>query len=161
MRQGTTFAEEGARPIQDPVDVALGARIRIRRRPLGLTQVDLGRRVGVTFPQIQKYERGVNRLVASTLVRLAAALDTTVSALVGEGLGQAVGPETLSNLSLDGAPRLVAAYATIDDAAARQALAAAAAALCGPPPEPAHDPDHRPGHAGTARQGGQRGPLRL
>ena len=46
----------------DPLDVALGRNIRTRRKSLGLTQAGLGDAVGLTFQQIQKYERGTNRV---------------------------------------------------------------------------------------------------
>lgn len=59
-----------------PVDRQVGARIRLRRNLLGLSQTELGRAVGVTFQQIQKYENGQNRVGASRLQRIAQALDT-------------------------------------------------------------------------------------
>ena len=62
----------------DPVDVAIGARMRLRRKSLGISQGVLSERVGVSFQQIQKYERGANRVSGSMLVAIAAALDTTV-----------------------------------------------------------------------------------
>lgn len=54
-----------ARP--EPVDVIVGARIAARRRELGLSQSDLARALSITFQQVQKYERGVNRVSASKL----------------------------------------------------------------------------------------------
>lgn len=71
-------------PGPDPIDVAVGARIRIRRRWLGFSQTQLGDALGITFQQIQKYERGTNRVSASMLVKIARKLETTVAALVGE-----------------------------------------------------------------------------
>jgi len=68
----------------DPIDVAVGARVRIRRRWLGLSQTQLANALGITFQQVQKYERGANRVSASMLVKIAAKLETTVAALVGE-----------------------------------------------------------------------------
>lgn len=58
----------------NPVDVHVGGRIAHRRRSLGLSQSDLGQALGLTFQQIQKYERGVNRVSASRLALIAAAL---------------------------------------------------------------------------------------
>ncbi len=49
-----------------------------------MTQAELGRSIGVTFQQVQKYERGLNRVSASTLIKCAVALDTSVAALCGE-----------------------------------------------------------------------------
>jgi len=53
----------------DPIDVGVGARIRIRRREIGVSQTSLGEHLGLTFQQVQKYERGTNRVSASMLVR--------------------------------------------------------------------------------------------
>ena len=58
----------------DPVDVRVGARIRARRQELGLTQEKLADRLGVTFQQLQKYERGTNRVAASRLYHLTTVL---------------------------------------------------------------------------------------
>ena len=48
----------------DPIDVAVGARVRIRRRWLGFSQTQLANALGITFQQVQKYERGSNRVSA-------------------------------------------------------------------------------------------------
>lgn len=58
----------------DPFDVVLGARIRARRDALKITQAQLAAAAGVTFQQIQKYERGVNRVSAARLALIAACL---------------------------------------------------------------------------------------
>ncbi len=68
----------------DPVDVAIGTRIRSRREELRITQAQLAAGAGVTFQQIQKYERGVNRVSAARLLQIAAVLKTTGAALLGE-----------------------------------------------------------------------------
>ena len=60
-------------------DVHVGARIRLRRKQLGLSQTDLAERLGLTFQQIQKYERGANRVSASTLYETAEILRVNVS----------------------------------------------------------------------------------
>ncbi|MGR9202136.1 helix-turn-helix domain-containing protein [Rhizobium leguminosarum] len=62
----------------DIIDVEVGHKIRSRRRALGVTQKKLADSVGVTFQQIQKYEKGTNRVGASRLLQIANAL--TVSA---------------------------------------------------------------------------------
>ena len=61
------------------VDNHVGALIRARRKALGISQAELGRRVGLTFQQIQKYERGTNRVSASTLYEIAVVLSMPVS----------------------------------------------------------------------------------
>ncbi len=63
----------------DPVDVHVGARLRLRRNLLGLSQEQLGKAGGLTFQQIQKYERGTNRMGASRLFQFAKLLDVPVS----------------------------------------------------------------------------------
>lgn len=60
------------------IDVELGARIRKRRRAVGLTQVKFGERLGVSFQQLQKYETGVNRIAVSTLVVMAEILAVSI-----------------------------------------------------------------------------------
>ena len=62
-----------------PVDVHVGNRVRLRRSLLGMSQTALGTAVGLTFQQIQKYERGVNRIAASRLFEFAAVLDVPVT----------------------------------------------------------------------------------
>lgn len=64
------------------VDQRIGGLIRERRLEIGVSQTVLADAVGVTFQQIQKYEKGVNRVSASTLMEIALALDTRVSALL-------------------------------------------------------------------------------
>jgi transcriptional regulator with XRE-family HTH domain len=68
----------------DPIDVEVGARIRARRTTLGVSQTALAKSLGLTFQQVQKYEKGANRVSASTLVRVARELRVTVAFLVGE-----------------------------------------------------------------------------
>ena len=64
LRDGDEAAVPG---IPNPVDVHVGSRVRLRRTLLGLSQEKLGEAVGLTFQQIQKYERGANRIGASRL----------------------------------------------------------------------------------------------
>lgn len=58
------------------VDREIGARIRARRLDIGMSQIKLGQAIGVTFQQIQKYEKGVNRVSASTLIDVSQALES-------------------------------------------------------------------------------------
>jgi transcriptional regulator with XRE-family HTH domain len=78
--------------MSDDVDLVVGRRLKARRRLLGITQKGLGRRCGVTFQQIQKYECAVSRLSAQMLWRLACALDVEISyffaGLSREGAGE-------------------------------------------------------------------------
>jgi len=68
------MAAESRTPRSGATDVALGERIRRRRRELGLSQSALGGKLGITFQQVQKYENGANRVSASMLVKLSEAL---------------------------------------------------------------------------------------
>src|SRR5437763_9806163 len=68
----------------DPVDVHVGQRIKERRTSLGITQEKLAAEIGVTFQQVQKYERAANRIGASRLAYLARALDVPVPYFFGD-----------------------------------------------------------------------------
>jgi transcriptional regulator with XRE-family HTH domain len=69
--------EKVSRP--SPIDVHVGSRIRLRRTLMGLSQEKLGEALGLTFQQVQKYERGVNRVGASRLFDLSRVLDVPIS----------------------------------------------------------------------------------
>ena len=62
-----------------PTDVFVGARVRNRRKEMGLSQTALGQALGLTFQQIQKYERGFNRISASKLFEASRVLEVPVS----------------------------------------------------------------------------------
>jgi transcriptional regulator with XRE-family HTH domain len=70
----------------DPVDLYVGARIRMRRKLLGVSQERLAEQLGLTFQQVQKYERGANRVSASKLHAIGTALSAPV-AYFFEGFG--------------------------------------------------------------------------
>ena len=61
------------------VDAYVGSRVRLRRRNLGLSQEKLGEAVGITFQQVQKYEKGINRIGASRLLDIAKCLNVPIS----------------------------------------------------------------------------------
>jgi transcriptional regulator with XRE-family HTH domain len=67
-----------------PADKALGIKVRQARNLAGMSQAELGDRLGVTFQQIQKYEKGVNRVGGTRLVELAKALEKPVSFFLEE-----------------------------------------------------------------------------
>ena len=67
----------------NPVDQHVGSRVRLRRMLLGMSQERLGESMGLTFQQVQKYEKGVNRVGAGRLVRVGEALDVSVSFFFG------------------------------------------------------------------------------
>jgi transcriptional regulator with XRE-family HTH domain len=68
----------------DPIDVHVGARIQLRRTVMGVTQEQLAEAIGVSFQQVQKYERGVNRLSASRMFDVCHALGVPVSFLFSD-----------------------------------------------------------------------------
>lgn len=68
-----------------PIDVFVGARIAERRRSLGLSQSDLAKALSITFQQVQKYERGVNRVSASRLWEAAGFLGLPINAFFPPG----------------------------------------------------------------------------
>jgi len=63
----------------NPIDIHVGSRVRLRRTLLGMSQEKLGEAIGLTFQQVQKYERGTNRVGASRLYDLSRVLDVPVS----------------------------------------------------------------------------------
>jgi len=65
--------------LPNPVDLHVGSRIRLRRKILGVSQERLADALGLTFQQVQKYERGANRVSASKLYEIAATLQTQVA----------------------------------------------------------------------------------
>lgn len=67
-----------SKTIPNPIDVHVGEKIRARRIALGMSMETLGKQLGVTFQQIQKYERGANRVSASRLQNIATALGVPV-----------------------------------------------------------------------------------
>ena len=71
----------------NPIDIHVGARIRLRRQLLKMSQERLGDDLGVTFQQVQKYERSANRVGASRLYRLSRVLEVPVQFFF-EGLGE-------------------------------------------------------------------------
>ena len=75
----------------NPIDVHVGARVRMRRMLLGMSQERLGEAIGLTFQQVQKYERGANRIGASRLYELSQVLDIPV-AFFFEEIGAAPAP---------------------------------------------------------------------
>ena len=89
-----------ARP--NPIDVHVGSRVRLRRTLLGMSQEKLGEALGLTFQQVQKYERGANRIGSGRLFHLSKVLDVPVSFFfddLPEGQGGSAPPANLSGMS--------------------------------------------------------------
>ncbi len=117
----------------DPIDVAVGARLRIRRQDRRMSQATLAEYLGITFQQVQKYERGANRISASMLVKAARALDCTGGSLLGdpgpEGpepsrQDDAIQAELNALLATPGAVELLRGFARIPPGDARAGLLA-------------------------------------
>jgi transcriptional regulator with XRE-family HTH domain len=68
-----------AKKIPDPIDKYVGSRVRMQRLVLGMSQKNLAKALGITFQQVQKYERGTNRIGASRLQQIASILRITPS----------------------------------------------------------------------------------
>ncbi len=82
-RRSYSVGEFGPRP----VDVHVGGRVRARRTLIGMSQMELGKRVGLTFQQIQKNEKGMNRIGASRLWQFSLILGRPISWFF-EGIGK-------------------------------------------------------------------------
>ncbi|MBU6299186.1 MAG: helix-turn-helix transcriptional regulator [Alphaproteobacteria bacterium] len=117
-----------------PLDVALGGRIRLRRRELGFTQIQLARRVGITFQQLQKYERGVNRVSFSRLAETARALECSLQDIVGEldcSKGSSVFSRHIARLNEPDIAELLESYTAIQSPKHRRAILNLARQLAG------------------------------
>ena len=113
----------------DPVDIEVGHRIRIERLARGLSQTALANQLGVTFQQVQKYEKGVNRVGAGRLTKIAEVLGIEVGTFFsGKDILDAeekkVSGEAspLKLLTVSGAFRLLRAYGDIEDSSLRRAI---------------------------------------
>ncbi len=80
----------------NPVDKYVGSRVRMRRIMLGMSQEKLGEKLGLTFQQIQKYEKGTNRVGASRLQQISEILQVPVSFLFDGGPSGSTTPEGFS-----------------------------------------------------------------
>ena len=108
-----------------PLDVALGSRIRLRRRELGLSQEQLARQIGITFQQVQKYEHGTNRVSFSRLVEIAQALRCSVMDIVGDldkSKTSSLFSRHVARLNEPGAAELLEAYSAIQSPKHRRAI---------------------------------------
>lgn len=136
VAQVTDGDEKGSRR-PNPIDVHVGSRVRFRRMLLGMSQEKLAEKLGLTFQQIQKYEKGINRIGASRLFDLAQVLSVPVqffyeeapangaeaAQFVPTGFGEA-GPETsiVEFLKSRDGLELNKAFVRIQDVKARRAI---------------------------------------
>ena len=97
-------------------DIDVGRRIRARRIAQGMSQTELGNRLGVTFQQVQKYDKGINRVGAGRLVRVAEALEVPVAFFFAGTDGDSIDTRTLMGF-LDSAYalRLLRAFSRVSE----------------------------------------------
>lgn len=82
-----------------PVDIHVGQRVRMRRNEVGMSQTNLADRLGITFQQVQKYERGTNRISTSKLYEIAIALETPITYFFEDlALSDKMAGESMANL---------------------------------------------------------------
>jgi transcriptional regulator with XRE-family HTH domain len=103
-----------------PGDKKLGEKIRTRRVVAGMSQAELGKALGITFQQIQKYEKGVNRVSAVRLEQIAKALSESISYFQTDGHGVSKAGQELQTLMTDPINlRICRALSAIEDQAMR------------------------------------------
>jgi transcriptional regulator with XRE-family HTH domain len=115
----------------NPIDKHVGSRVRMRRLMLGMSQERLADQLGITFQQVQKYEKGVNRISASRLQHSSQILDVPVSfffeqapQLTAKGRGLAESPAAYIDnfLATSDGLALVKAFMEIDDPVLRRSI---------------------------------------
>jgi transcriptional regulator with XRE-family HTH domain len=123
-----------AKKAPNPTDKHVGSRVRMRRMMLGMSQEKLGDSLGLTFQQVQKYEKGTNRIGASRLQQISQILQVPVSfffegapsaLLAGrhEGMGEAPSPAYVSDfLATSDGLALTKAFMRIDDSKLRRRI---------------------------------------
>ena len=141
VKSKTRFGHGTGNP--HPIDAHVGARVRLRRTLLGMTQTGLGDALGLTFQQVQKYERGTNRISASRLYDLSRVFDVPIehffedmpadiaASSPAKGRGKAKEPPgyELDPVTKRETLELVRAYYKIEDADLRKRLREMAKAL--------------------------------
>jgi transcriptional regulator with XRE-family HTH domain len=126
LRLGSAAGQENMAKTPTHNDVLIGARVRLRRKELGLSQQKLAATLGITFQQIQKYEKGTNRIGAGRLMEIAASLGVPITYFF-ERIGRAE-DETIQTaidvgtLSKPGAIDLLSNFDKIDDPLLRKAV---------------------------------------
>ena len=105
----------------DETDIAIGARLRVRRLHQGLKQGFVAQAIGVAYQQLQRYERGADRIPSAVLIRVTPVLSCTVAWLIGEDPA-ALDAMLAHLLAHDGAIALLNAFAVLDEASRRELL---------------------------------------
>ena len=117
-KKKSSGGKQGQRAV-GKVDTELGKRIRLRRVEQHISQTELGDKLGVSFQQVQKYEKGVNRVGAARLQQIATALDVPITFFYS-GDGKAREVESLLFIDSSFSLRLLRAYSKIKDQAVQR-----------------------------------------
>jgi transcriptional regulator with XRE-family HTH domain len=128
------MSEERGPKKPTPADQYVGVAVRHRRKELGLSQPDLAKAIGVTFQQLQKYEKGANRVSMGRLSAIAEALQVPMSYFfqVVDGTdNSAVKSKTLDLLKLPEASALLQHFSNIENPAVRRSVLKLARSLAG------------------------------
>jgi transcriptional regulator with XRE-family HTH domain len=107
---------------RDREDLEIGQKIRAVRVATGMSQTTLANGLGVTFQQVQKYEKGANRLSAGRLQKIAGLLNTPIAFFYGEQRAKKQEDNGLALIQSKGAMRLLRAYAEISSGTTKHAL---------------------------------------
>jgi transcriptional regulator with XRE-family HTH domain len=118
--QDLELVEKGSRR-PNPIDLHVGSRVRLQRMLLGMSQEKLGERLGLTFQQIQKYEKGINRIGASRLFDLAQVLGVNVQFFYDEAPG-ATGASEIGYASAGGFAERSADNYVVDFLSSREGI---------------------------------------
>lgn len=124
----------------NPIDVHIGARIRLRRNMIGMSQEKLGEALGITFQQIQKYEKGTNRVGGSRLQAIAQHLNVPVAHFFEDAPSATGQPSSASSeptvhelAAMPDMHRMMRAFSQIGDARARRSIVEIAERVAGAP----------------------------
>jgi transcriptional regulator with XRE-family HTH domain len=116
----------------DSLDIKVGSKVRALRLERQMSQEKLGDALGLTFQQVQKYEKGTNRISAGRLQRIATILEVPVSVFFADANAPTGGAESLFDLVDTGsALRLLRAYSRIPSPALKRALTSLAEEIAG------------------------------
>lgn len=123
--------------VKNPIDAHVGGQVKLRRTVVGMSQTELANRLGITFQQVQKYEKGANRIGASRLYLIAEILNVTVQSFFegadavtkdAPGAFEGAKDETLAKfedfIRSPGGIDLCKAFVSIDDPIVRKRIAA-------------------------------------
>jgi transcriptional regulator with XRE-family HTH domain len=115
----------------NPIDKAVGARVRLRRMELGHSQGWLGDKLGLTFQQVQKYEKGANRIGSSRMVQIAEALEKPVAWFFAERSNGNAGDAdiVMQMMVATGGMRLAKSFLAIKSQEGRRSVITVAQAL--------------------------------